>query len=406
MKKKRILIISNCAASKSESNGRIHMTHFANCSEKYEIHNFYLRGNPDIEYVSYFSFRIKEVLKSFLTLGIYKPRAVSNLIISDDQARTISSKSSKPIFHFVRNIFFGSCIPIRKKIINYILKNQIDYVVIWGCNVPFLYKISYLASRKASIPLFTITSEDYPLKKYNYISKKHSLFFKLFQSSLRKWCLKVYQRASVNIYTNDDLKNLYEEQTKTTNSKVIFFGSNLKPLTPSNNSTFKSIFYGGNLYKDRVDSIIEVADFLNGHNDITINLFGRIKEEDLLRIKNHKNISYKGVVSYEELICEMSNANVLLHVEGFSNDYIFDCRYAFSTKISDYIMSNKPLLIYGPKEISGIRFCLRNLPQFTATSKDQLNILFLLLNLRCNNLNMNELFSCDKVSTVVYELFK
>ena len=68
------------------------------------------------------------------------------------------------------------------------------------------------------------------------------------------------------------------------------------------------------------------------------------------------NVKYHGLVSYEENKKAMMNSDLLLFIEGFSKEYVKDCRYAFSTKISDYLMTGKPLFFYGPESISGIKF--------------------------------------------------
>lgn len=56
---KRILLISNCAISKSESNGRI--SSFAIKNEQPQIlYNFYIRVCPNFDYCKYFSISPKK----------------------------------------------------------------------------------------------------------------------------------------------------------------------------------------------------------------------------------------------------------------------------------------------------------------------------------------------------------
>ena len=69
---------------------------------------------------------------------------------------------------------------------------------------------------------------------------------------------------------------------------------------------------------------------------------------------------------------EIQNADDLLHIEGFSENYFKDCRFAFSTKISDYLMVGKPFILYGPTEISGEKFYSKLQTHWCITSKEEL----------------------------------
>ena len=70
----------------------------------------------------------------------------------------------------------------------------------------------------------------------------------------------------------------------------------------------------------------------------------------------------------------------MLHLEGFDKDYIKDCKYAFSTKISDYCALGVPFFTYGPKEISGVNFLYNHIPSYVAINKNELSKLDNILN--------------------------
>lgn len=390
---KNVLIFSNCAASGSESNGRMHMTQFQKYLDGNHLHNFYVRGNPDLENIKYLNISYKDALLSKLTFGIKKPSLNSNAIKSGVNAsESISSKSANPFYHWARNKCFSNNRSIFKTLCEYVLKNKIEALVIWGSNVPFLYELIRKISNKTGIKYITITCEDYPLKKYCYL-KKHNVFFNFFQRQLRKQCIKCYKGSSKNIYCNIELKNLYEKETETTNGEVIYLGSSLKRFEEEKTKKVKNVLYGGNLYDDRLKSIIDVAEVLNKRN-IALNIYGKTSEENIKLLKEHTNINYFGVVPFSELVKHFLENDALLHVEGFSKEYINDCRFAFSTKISDYIVTGKKIIAYGPKEISGINFLLKEWMQVVATNKNDLDLV------------IDYIESDDYVSSDVYKEFK
>lgn len=395
---KKLLIFSNNAASSSESNGRIHMTQFLCYGD---ILNFYLRGNPDLKNVKYINFRYLDALK--MKFGVKKKPSTENQ--PSTKTNVIGKKGKKPFFHFLRNKVFSN----NKLIINYlheiIINECVEALIVWGTDVPFLYEYAYKLSELCSIPLVIITGENYPLKKYNYISNKPSLFFSFFQSSLRKWAKKAHQHCSANIYLNSDLKSLYEDEYNIANGYVVFFGSQLSPSTRKI-SKINNIFYGGNLYDDRVESIIKISQHLDSQEGVIINVYGCGDDNSIGRLKKCKNVIYHGTVAYDNLVDFMYSSDLLIFVEGFSSSYINDCRYAFSTKIADYISTNIPFFCFGPKEISGIKYLYKTNPDITAISEEELYKLVEIINGKNVEIKGRELFDSKTVSRQVANIIE
>lgn len=375
---KNILIISNNAASSSESNGRIHLLPYLNFLNGGHVFNFYLNGSPDLREIKYITFSNKQVLKSKFKLGKVNPL----VHFGESREQTLIKKSSKSkysILHLIRNFCYSKNNQIKNELKAFIVLNKIDHIVLWGCNVPFLYEYASVLASENNINLSIFTGEDYPLKKYNYLSKCPSLFFKPFQNKLYKSCKKAYSQSSLNLFATGDLLNIYKKEFSLSNCDVIHFSSSLSKLNNSTKSINK-IVYAGNLYSDRVNSILDIAEHIKHLPSVTMEIYGRIEKKNLKKIANFNNIHYKGLVSYNELISRLSEADLLLHIEGFSKYYKKDCKFAFSTKISDYFILNKPFFIYGPKEISGVKFAYEFNKDFVAISKDELSKLDSILN--------------------------
>ena len=367
---KKILIISNTACSESESNGRIHSLHYLKYIESGNVFNLYINGIPDVEKVNYIHFSNKQALLSKL-LG----KKICPTIFAGKKQENISIKKTKksnfPFFHFARNAVYSK----NKKILNYLTaiieKNNIDSIVLWGSNVPFLYEYSFYLSKHCGKNLFIFTGEDYPLKNYNYISKFPSLFFKPFQRKLRKMANQAYQTSFKNIFATKELEQSYISKFSLSNTYVVNFSS-LIQKTKNLPSEINKILYAGNLYSDRVNSLIDIALHIKEKNDVVIDVYGNASKKLIKKMSKIGNINYLGTVPYNELMNKFDEADLLLHIEGFSNYYKKDCRYAFSTKISDYFMMNKPFFIYGPLEISGVNFAYKINEKFVAVSRNDL----------------------------------
>lgn len=367
-----LLIISNCAISKSESNGRISVFSVKKYNPN-KLSNFYLRGVPDYDSCDYLTISPKKALISKLTFGLVKAKLVKPQLESAVNT-SLNPKSKKPFYHVLRSFAFIRNRSLVKQLSFYIKKENINKIMLWGCNVPFIYYLAWKLSKKCNIELVTFTGEDYPLKEYNYINQKRSLNFNIFQKSLRKHCEIAYKMSSENIYATEDLKVLYEEKIGLENGGVSYFKSSLKKAENVNkNYSIKNILYGGNLYDDRVKSLLEVAEYLEKFSSVKLSIYGSASDEILSKLKQAKNINYYGTLPFEELVSKIYEADLLLHIEGFSDEYIKDCKYAFSTKIADYFMANLPFFVYGPEEISGVKFCKGLIPDFVAVSHDELS---------------------------------
>lgn len=400
---KKILILSNNAASETESNGRIHFSQLLRYKNSSNLFNFYVRGEPNVKNVKYLSTSFKNALKSKLFFIKFK-----NVFVKDaTQKNTTPIIKKKTSFaHIVRNFAFHNNKVVLKELKKTILENNINQIILWGSNIPFLFEYGYKLSKSMNIPLAIINGENYPFKKYNYINKKVSFFYSLFRRQLYKWCKKAYIRSSLNIYLNEELMGLYENNFNIKGGKVIFFGSDL-PYVDRKPKIISNIFYGGNLYADRVDSLCKIANYLKKYSNVKINVYGKCDDEiSLSKIKECTNIVINGFITYDSLIKEMYKSDLLLHIEGFSDWYKKDCQYAFSTKISDYITSGIPFFFFGPKEISGIKYALNFYPNFVATNDNEINKIDKILLGKFDMPKRIDSFNGVKISDEIYDLLE
>ena len=71
-----------------------------------------------------------------------------------------------------------------------------------------------------------------------------------------------------------------------------------------------------------------------------------------VKIKNHPNFS--------SLRKELLKADLLLLAFGFDKQTINYYRYSFATKIVPYMLSGRPILVYGPEEIEPVKYAVEN----------------------------------------------
>lgn len=377
MEKNKTLVISNTGLSNTESNGRILSLLFNDWDDGL-IHNYCVGGCPDKGGVNYIFNSDLSNLKSLLSFGFVKPRTFSfadNKNNDSNETNASVKTNKKAIHYFIRNILYIFNFHISKFLKKYIIRNQIKKIFLFGTDAPYMYRLARVLSKKCGISLEIYTCEDYPLKNYNYIQggkHNHNIFFKLLMRSLKKQTRKAYAVSTKCSFNSELLLEDYKKVFKLNNPTVRYLPSVLEKVNYKPRE-IRHIVYGGNLYFDRVNSLLDISKVLAEINkEVVLDVYGKTNTEDALRLKNCPNINYHGVVSYARMIGIYKNADMLLHVDGFSEYSILDCKHAFSTKISDCYLLGIPFFIYAPIEIASTQYAYKMNKLFTATSFKEL----------------------------------
>jgi len=368
------LIISNNCLSDTESNGRILSLLFC-AQDDSSLHSYCLCGISDKKDVHYIKMGDVRNIKSLLSFGYVKPSIDCYVDSSVTPSVGNGHTHKKAIHYYIRNILYSMNFHIFRYMKRYIKDNHIDSIFLFGSDAPYLYKLARKLAKKCNIPLTIYTCEDYPLKDFNYIEQgKHNknIFFKLLMRSLKKQVSKAYIVASSSIFNSESLLEDYEKVYKLNNPAVRYLPSVLTKIDYKPRD-IKHIVYGGNLYKDRVNSLLDISEVLLEINkDVVIDIYGKASEEDASRLASRSNIVYHGVVDYVKMIEIYKSADMLLHVDGFSDYSILDYKHAFSTKISDCYMLGVPFFIYSPIDIASTKYAYNMNKEYTAISKDEL----------------------------------
>ena len=374
MNNKKILVISNKGLSNTESNGRILSLLLHNYPNNNK-HSYCVGGILDINDVHYIRMNDKRNIKSLCSFGIVKPQLGGDTTPTNTTTNDARIKNKKAIHYYIRNKLYSMNFHITRYMKKYIVDNNIDSIFLFGSDAPYLYRLARKLSIKTNKELIIYTCEDYPLKEYNYISrgKDKDIFYRRLHHSLFKETKKAYKQASKSYFNSEPLKEAYLSKLDIKNAEVRYLPSLLSPIEYKPRP-IKNIVYGGNLYHDRVLSLLDILDSLSEIDpSVVVNLYGKISNEDLSLLDKYNNVKYNGIVKYEELINIYKNADMLLHMEGFSDYSVLDYKNAFSTKISDCYMLGIPFFMYSPIEIASTKYGSDINPDYIATSRDELN---------------------------------
>ena len=111
-----------------------------------------------------------------------------------------------------------------------------------------------------------------------------------------------------------------------------------------NNSTFVVLYFGEFIPLHGVETIIEAANILQTHGDITFILCGHGQKkpeiEKLIQKNNLKNVFLPGLVSDKELLKNLKKSDLCLGIFGSS----FKSRTVLTNKVFQILASQKPII--------------------------------------------------------------
>jgi hypothetical protein len=174
-----------------------------------------------------------------------------------------------------------------------------------------------------------------------------------------KMALQYSQQFNIPFYA---LMNCVEEPIK-------------KSVFDSNDKTIRYCYSGG-LHLNRWQSLVFLCESLStAQKNVSIELSIFTKESDWQLYKNnfkkYSFVNYKGFIAQSEMLAELKNYTVLVHIESFDKIVLDYTRLSISTKIPEYLSMKKPILAIGPSDIASIEYLKNNNCAFIVDSKDE-----------------------------------
>lgn len=373
----RTLIVSNGCLSKNSSNGRTLLNLVKNIPED-QIMNFFSNSSFFDEElnIKYLCVTDKQVLKSFVSLGIKKPNGDFVINKANESASTLNPKSNKTAFKMlVRNMVWKSKFWYGKSLKEAIKDFNPEVVLLQVGDFPYHFDFARKIAKQYNIPLVIYSSEDYAIKDYDYIKgvNKKTFWYRILHSKQYRAAKKAYALAKLNIFNSEPLMEVLSKEFKTTNNHVLYNSSFIKKYENKTND-IKNVLYAGNIGLEREDSIIEIANVLAEIKpDVIINCYGSISSEAVKeKLLSRSNIRVCGSVPYNELLKVFDSTDLLIHAESFNEYRNKDLKYSFSTKIADSLCSGIPFFMYAPLNMAGTQYVSKLVPDFVASTKEEL----------------------------------
>lgn len=381
----RILIISRTPWDTANSFGNTFSNLFSGMP-KTEIYNICCQGGTCRNTVVKKSFQMtdKSVLKSFLKHGSPVGKVVDTQTPEQNQV-DFSDSSLKKIK--ARRFYFAL---IGRDLIwkmgrwkkspelqDFLQKAKPDLIYLPIYNSWYLCDLQQYLIKQLSVPVVGHISDDvYGYASGSPLSPLRWIYLKRTQSKLKNL---IAQCSYLEVFA-ENMQRQYEEMFR---KPVYLIGKcvQAEDITETEPVTFQDgqklrFLYTGNIGSERWKALCTLGECLgSASEDAVLDIYSgtAITEEIRSAMGACSTIHFMGSVSAEEVHRLQRRADVLVHVESFSERAIDSARMSFSTKIVDYMCTGKPILAFGPQEVNSISYLRDHNLAITATSRQELS---------------------------------
>jgi hypothetical protein len=263
------------------------------------------------------------------------------------------------LFSFLREILWGFGGWKSKELRSFVLDFDPDVIWIDGSPLPFLNKVYYYILRIAKKPSVIFIQDDI----YTYESCIPRLSEYIYKWYLRRQVRRVIGKCNEMFVISPKMKKEYDKifgfdsaiVTKSIDFSIVRF----KPIEP--HSPIRMVYMGQIIY-GRIYSLIAIANALKTINSngikvqLSIYTNNKIPEDLKSKLLIKDSVVLCTPVPYSEVPSVISQNDVVVFVESLDSRYSRVARLSFSTKITDYLASNKCVLAIGPGNSAPIEY--------------------------------------------------
>ena len=366
----KLLVVSYNCFSNQNANGQ---TIKAICSafDYEELAQIYFcaEKNSDAFCKEYYRVTDKDVIKSLFKTK--KEQSQNNAVQPIGISENLKKKNYDFRYRWARELLWKLAPWGRRKLSKWVGKIKPDAILYMVGDNIFMDRIVYKLSSKFNLPIILYNCEAFRLVDVKTRGFLESKYYK----KSHRFYKKVLKRTNFVIYNCDELRKCYEEKYGTKPSEVIYNSSVFESDDYQAKDTEKLNFvYFGNLGVGRVQSLCE---FAQGMSEVcpksTLNVYGVVKsDDDKVFLDQIQNVKYHGAVPPEDLKEIKNSADVLVHVESFDPLIVDKLKYAFSTKIAQYLCAGRCMISYAPLGTLSTRYLIEEQCSFVATNKEEL----------------------------------
>ena len=361
------LVVSNNCFSKSSNNGKTLESIFSgfpkdNISQLYFTDKF----SPDFDFCKdyyrildadvFYGIFVKRIkVGGVMDQQLFKEGIQSNSIIT---SRFLTAGPFQSFLRICRDILWKSESWKSSGIKEWCGRNKPDFVFFVGGGAEFAHNVAIFLADFLNIPLVSFFTDDYLI-----YPRKNNIFDLIQRYRMIFFYKKTIEKSSLCFAIGDLMCETYTS----------YFGKAFYPIMNSvniekyesktDNSNELVINYFGSIHTNRWKMIIRLAEILNklDNKPIVLNVYTENKlDNKILKLFQKYGVIYMGAIYGKKLRTTILESDILLHVESDDKNSVSKTILSISTKIPEYLISGRPILGFGPREIASMRYLTDN----------------------------------------------
>ncbi|WP_157825277.1 hypothetical protein [Pseudomonas fluvialis] len=355
----KVLVVSHNSFSRTSNNGKTLEAIFSDFS-KDEVAQLYFSNNelPDYTYCDrYFKITDMDVLRKILflskTCGSIPAESSLRNVVGDKAFSFFKKKFKKA--GFLRDLLWLSGVWKTKDLNVWCHEYSPDFIFYLGGDAAFSHRIAAYLSDKLNVPLVSYFTDDYIIN-----SKPRNLFSWINSFFLRRTFRKTVDMSSLLYVIGVKMAGVYSSYFGRDFKFIMNSVEYLPYVEPCHavDSKFNVGYFGG-LHLGRGEMILRFARLTPAN--IVIHLYtGSDVEPELYHKFVDAGVEFHGLVDSEVIAEKMKQFDFLLHVESDDSRNVELTKLSVSTKLPEYLISGRPVLVFAPSGLASVDFIVEN----------------------------------------------
>lgn len=297
-----------------------------------------------------------------LSLPLFKK---ANSISKDYQTKTVIAKGKNTFSNILRRILisYADALPLFPPVemLKKVREFKPDCIYTLGSSILSM-KLALYFSKKLNIKIVLHCMDNWQDTLYtDFLAVKpcHLL--------MRKVLRKVYDRVDIGLTISEKMASEYTARWNKKHLAIMNTVTRIEEKPAIRNDEKQIIFtYAGGLHLERWKSLQKICNAIKAVNanskiQSILNIYTSDEDKKLYSyLFDEKVAVFYDYVPHDQINIIYQSSDVLVHIESFDAKIYEFIKYSLSTKISEYMASGKPILLFAPKDIAVSEYIEKN----------------------------------------------
>lgn len=364
---KKLLIISNNVLSETNNNGKTILS-FVRDTENLSVAQIYFSGEvPKVGGYNYFRISDKDVIR-----GLFRHSRRGKVVHAETQKQGSDDFSIRKavgrndVTLAAREALWWKKWKSRG-LVEWLDAYRPDAIFFVAGDTLFPYAICEYIKKRYNAPLSVYVTDDYIMPR-----PEETVLHGMRRRSIRKHMVKILKMASTFYTVSQLMRETYLRELHRDSMVAFNMSDDLYDNSVVKKEKEIVLTYTGSFYYGRANTLgrlaLAIQDYNKKHPEASARLLLYSNTEPSDEIRKTICIpgasEYKGSLNQTQLRDRLNTSDILVFVESFEKDQIEKIRFSLSTKVSEYLSVEKPILAIGPSGtgsmdyLSDVAFCV------------------------------------------------